>query len=115
MKISLASVISKVMTMADNTVRLQVDAQEAPAEIMAELFALKGSIGWFTFSEKVITEIDRKDLPEIKVESWEKTPSQRLRATLYVLWEQSKPDVTFEQYYREQIEKIITYIKEKLN
>ena len=115
MKISLASNISKVTTMSDHTVRLQVDCQEAPAEVMAELFALKSKLGWFTFSEKVISEIDTRDFPEIKVEKWEKTPSQRLRATLYILWEQTKPDVTFEQYYREQVEKVISYLKEKLD
>ena len=119
MKSSLPSTISKVMTMAESTVRVQVDFQETTPEAMAEIFKLKGSLGWFFFHEKPITEIDTKDLPEIKLEGWEKSPSQRLRNTLFRLWEartdQGKTKLPFETWYREQMEMLINQAKEKLD
>jgi hypothetical protein len=43
------------------------------------------------------------------------TQSQRLRATLYRLWEVEKyPDETFDEYYKEHMEKIINWVKSKL-
>lgn len=115
MKVAMPCTISKVMTLADNTVRIQVDAQEAPAEQMADLFAMKGGLGWFLYSENSIKHEDVKDLPEIKPEFGEKTPAARLRGVLYVMWEQTKSSLTFEQFYRERMEQLITLIKEKLN
>ncbi len=115
MKVPLPATISKVTTMRDKTIRLQVDCQEIPAENMAELFALNDALGWFFFHERPLTQIDTKNLPEIKIESWEKSPGQRLKASLYRLWEQHKTDEDFETYYRRQMEKIIEAVKEKLN
>jgi len=44
-----------------------------------------------------------------------KTPSQRLRAILFVEWKQQKPDCTFEQHYVTAIDRIIERVKEHLN
>ena len=45
----------------------------------------------------------------------DKTPSERLRAVLYVLWEQQKPLViTFDAFYRAEMDRIITHYKGKL-
>lgn len=44
-----------------------------------------------------------------------KSPSSRLRAVLFILWEQKgKPYNDFELYYRSQMENIINAIKGKL-
>lgn len=115
MKLSLPATVTKVTTMRDKTVRIQVDCQESAPEHMAELFALNDKLGWFFFHEKPIKEIDTKDLPEIKLEKWEKSPSQRLRATMFCYWEQTKPDMPFEAFYRTEMEKIIDYLKTKLD
>jgi hypothetical protein len=46
-----------------------------------------------------------------------KTPSQRLRAVLWLLWEQNtgnlEPDL-FEEWYNIQMEKVIQAVKNKL-
>lgn len=44
-----------------------------------------------------------------------KTPSQRLRSVLFVLWSQTSKDVDFEIYYKQQVEKVIDHIKSKLD
>ena len=51
-------------------------------------------------------------IPEVK---GDKTPSQRLRACFYRLWEQQgKPMSGFAVYYETQIEKLIDQVKAKL-
>ena len=106
--------IGKIKTMADQSIRLEVDTQELPAETMSELFALRGGIGYFMFAEQPKSEMDLTNVPEIKIERGEKTKGQRLRATLYVLWGQTKTDSSFEEYYNVQMEKIIDAVKMKL-
>jgi hypothetical protein len=108
------STISKLTTLSDNTVRLTVDCQELLPEEAMKVFELKGSIGWFLFKAN---QIEDKDVPEIQAEfKDDKTPSQRLRNTLYKYWElntnKAKP---FDNFYREWIEKKINEIKELLN
>ncbi len=62
------------------------------------------------------TDPEVLDVPDIKPEfKGDKTPSQRLRAVLYVLWEQQGIQEDFEAYYRRQVERIIDSIKTKLN
>lgn len=114
MLLSLSSFISKVSTMADSTIRMVVDCQEMSAEQTAQIFQQKGKIGYFLFSERTIKEEDLKDLPEIKTDRNEKTPGQRLRAVLYILWEQTKNPLGFEQFYREQMDAYINQIKARL-
>jgi len=115
MQLSLPAAITRISTMRDKTVRLQVDCQEMSSENMAELFKLNDKLGWFFFADQTIKEINKKDLPEIKFDRDERTPGQRMRAVLYVLWERTNKEITFEQYYREQAEKIIVWLKSKLD
>lgn len=44
----------------------------------------------------------------------ERSPSKRLRNTLFRLWQQEGSKGDFEVYYEGQVEKIITYLKTKL-
>lgn len=64
------------------------------------------------------TEINKLDLPPLHVDVDEKTPSQRLRNVLYVLWEQTEKHKengrTSDQFYRDQMERLVDYIKSKL-
>ena len=115
MKNCVAGVISKVTTLADNTTRFQVDAQEAPPEVMAEMFAMKGKIGWFIFAEKPITAVEVADLPEIRMEKHERHPSERLRSVLYVQWNQKKIQEPFSTWYTARIEEMINTIKATLD
>jgi hypothetical protein len=54
------------------------------------------------------------NLPPLTQEKGAKTPSQRLHATLFVLWTQKGSQGDFETYYRQQMENIINKIKELL-
>jgi len=108
------STISKLTTLSDNTVRLTVDCQELSPEEATKVFELKGTIGWFLFKAN---QIEEKDIPDIPAEfKGDKTPSQRLRNTLYKFWElNTNKSKTFDTFYKEWTEKKITEIKELLN
>lgn len=69
----------------------------------------------FKPTEEGKTDPEVLDVPDITPEfKGDKTPSQRLRAVLYVLWEQQKIQEPFEAYYRRQVEKVIDSVKAKL-
>lgn len=115
MKSPLPASIFGVRTLQDKTIRLTVDCQEMPAEHMTELFSLQGSLGWLYFHEQPLKEIDTSKLPDITLDKDEKHPSVRLRGVLFILWEQSKKTQSFEVFYRENMEKLIDFIKSKLD
>ncbi len=106
--------IVKVMTMADKGLRIFVDTQEIPPEVAGTVMLMKDKFGYFVFAEQ-IDQRDIDSLPKLELEEGEKHPSQRLRATMFVYWEQNKITEPFDIYYRRQMEKFINIIKEKLN
>ena len=69
--------------------------------------------------EILIYPKDTKDAECIEVhkEMEGKTPGQRLRAVLFVLWKKKgQPEMfTFESFYSTQMEKIIEWVKQKID
>lgn len=116
---ALPATISKVSTMADKTIRLQCDLQEIDPESMAELFGMKGSLGYLFFAMNKFDQIETKSLPPLKLEKGEKTPSERMRSVLYLYWKQHAVEgkfngMDFESFYRYQINKWIDQVKASL-
>lgn len=113
-KFNTASVIESVSTRADGTIKIVIGTQETSPEQMAALFALKGGQGWFLFSENKIQEQDIPEEPSPEFKS-DKSPSERLRAVLYVYWQTNtamkKP---FNTWYKDWIEGKIKEIKDYL-
>lgn len=107
------STIHKVQTLVDGGNKLEVITRELSPDEMTALFSLKGREGWFLFKENEITEMEVKDLPEVKEFKSDKTPSQRLRAVLYVIWEKEKPTDNFDDFYKKKTNEIISWLKEK--
>lgn len=54
------------------------------------------------------------EMKEVKGEFDRKTPSQRLRAVMFVWWKQVESARTFDDFYLEHMEKMIDHIKSKL-
>lgn len=102
MKINLSSaIIEKVQTMADHSIQLRLGLPEMSPDEMTKVFSVLN---------KEVVEI------EFDADVDDKSPSKRLRATLYVLWEQKHKDEyqDFEVFYRTRMERLINQIKEKL-
>lgn len=111
---ALPATISKLTTMSDNTLRIQLDCQEMEPEAMAELFSHSGTMGYFFYHPNFFSQVETKELPPLRLEKGEKTPSERLRAVLYVFWEQKKIPGSFEDFYRHRMGLWIDQVKDKL-
>lgn len=107
--------ISKITTMSDGGLRLQVDTQELGPEDAGKVMMLRNRLGVFVFAEQNISVDDIKNLPKVELEEGEKAPSSRLRAALYVYWDQHKVEEPFDIFYRRKMESFIDVVKEKLN
>ena len=96
---------------SDGSASIRFSTQELSSEDFANLKNFLNTFGWLAYRENGLQD---EDIPDEDAEE-NKKPSRRLRATLYVLHKQNGgTDETWESFYREQIEKIITHIKSKL-
>ena len=103
-----------IKTMADKGIRISFDTQELTAEVMTQVFMLKGRMGYLIFSATPLNP-ELLDIPDISPDfKGEKSPSQRLRAVLYKLWEQQGASIDFAVFYRSKMDSIINQVKEKL-
>ena len=95
----------------------EIDDSVINADRIARFTELKGKPSWLTINSHVIEAEDIIDLPPIRpVEPGEKTPSQRLRAVLAVMFKQNNEGFkTVDEHYKYYIEKFINHIKGKLD
>lgn len=114
MIVHLPAQLLKVESRSDRTYKLTFNTRELRGSEASVLLNEIMNEGWLLYSST--SEIDEQDIPKEKADSGmgTKTPSQRLRACLYVMWEQQGKKGSFEDYYRVQMEKVIDYIKDKL-
>jgi hypothetical protein len=109
--IQVPAILKGVSTLADGGVSMRFTTGEMSPEQMAVIMEFAGQYGWMLFASEEIHEIP-KEAPHR--ESGAKTPSQRLRSTLYVLWSEKYTDIPFDNWYTAQVEKIIDRIKKEL-
>jgi hypothetical protein len=115
MKVSYATVIDKVETKSDGSLKItQTTAREMSATEMTALFSFKGKECWTLLSSN--DDLTEQDIPDEKpdVETGQKSKSQRLRAVIFVLWKQNGSKGSFEDYYSRILEGLIEQIKDKL-
>lgn len=88
-------------------------------EHLQRLISLENKLGWFTFNVDKIEAVDLINLKDIKIDKSKydkaKTPSQRLRSVLYIIWEKLGSKGVFQVYYDDILEKLINNYKEKLD
>ncbi len=98
------AIIDKVSTLKDGSVRVSLVTRALSPTQMAELF-------FWVNKEILAIDIDESNKDD-------KSPSQRLRAVLYRLFEQSSDreayNNEFELFYRAKLERIIDQLKDKL-
>ncbi len=115
--LQIISEITKVETVHDGGLKLVVHTNEASPDDMALLMGLRGKQGMMLFKENIenFTEAEVKDLPEVKVEQGQKTPSERLRAIIYRIWEHNtNQKQAFQLYYIGYMDKLCEGLKEKI-
>lgn len=113
-KIILPAILNPISRRKDKSVKLGLETRELSPEETLALMAIEGSEMWLCLAP------NEKDLeiPEEQAEVDEKSPSERLKAVLYVLYKQEtekgKYIGLFENFRREKMEKLIEMIKSKL-
>ena len=55
------------------------------------------------------------ELKEVKTELDEKTPGQRMKAVLFLLWKQQNEAIDFDVFYKQKMNGLIEHLKLKLN
>lgn len=104
-------------SLKDRTLKLSFETNELTPEQMADIHYSLNKVGYLAFAPDPFTTKEISDLDSLKVEYDDtgKTVSQRLRAVLYRLWEQSPGGYTdFNMYYNFKMEGFITHLKAKL-
>ena len=112
------STVTKIMTMGDRSLRLQVDVdRELSPEENAKVFSLYNHAGYFIFKDAEIQQEDLIDLPEEKLEfKNQKSSSEILRNRLYVYYkEKNGTDEGFEDWRKKEMSKIGQHYLNKIN
>jgi hypothetical protein len=105
-------VLSSASTRGDGSLGLRLATPELQPSEKTAIFELQGK------ALKMLLQPmgeEPQELVEVKAELGFKTPGQRLRAVLFVWWQQSPdPKPAFDNFYVERMEQLITHIKSKL-
>lgn len=110
--ISCEMIMTSASTRADGSLGLRFSTPELPPADKTAFFEIQNH------QLKVLLQPmndDPETLHEVKAEFEEKTPSQRLRATIFVWWKQQNEPGEFQVFYKKQMEKLIDFIKTKLS
>lgn len=110
--IHLPAYLTGFSSKSDGSASIRFATQELTSEDFGNLKQALNNYGHLLFKEN---EFKVEDIPKEDVEDKNKTPSKRLRATLFCLWNQRGSPDTFDSFYQMQMEKIISHIKSKLD
>lgn len=104
--------LMSVRSMVDGGLGLSLHTNELTPDEKAEIMGYHMQAGWLLFSPNEITD---SDIPKGMAEKDAKTPSQRLRAVIFILWKQSGDVDDFERFYEITMETFINSVKSKLD
>lgn len=112
-KFQVESILEGVTPLKDGGVSLRFHTNEVTKAQKVELMEYYQSFGWLLFSAN---EHQESDIPKtLANRDGGKSPSQRLRAVLFVYWKQLGASGDFETFYDKKVEQFIGKIKENLS
>lgn len=111
--ILLPAILTRASSMHDGGLSLGFHTNELTAEEKTTVFEFLGKFGWLAFKEN---EWKAEELPVTDAEGRDiKTPSQRLRAVIYLVGKQKGVSAAkADDYYRNIMEKLIDGYKKLL-
>ena len=109
--IQLQAILDGYTPRKDGGMSLRFVSQDITPELKFLIMEAYQHFGWIVFKEK---ELQESDIPKADPDDTSKTPSQRLRSVLFVLWKQGNQLDSFENFYRQMMEKFIDHVKSKL-
>lgn len=117
--IFLPVIVEGIGTRADRTLKITLGTQELTPAEAGQLFSLHQSAAYVMIKEEIFNSAERDLLDKIQADQTEyngKTPSQRLRAVLYRVYETDPQSFNdFTRYYEYQMERLITHFKNKID
>ena len=111
--VKIGATLDSISTRKDKSLKIIFESQEIGAEQAANLFNLRDQFGWVIFAPSGLQEIEIPNEPPPEFAN-QKSYSQRVRGALYRLWEQKGKHGDSESFYREHMEKILNWIKDRL-
>ena len=107
------AILDKVESKKDDSWMIRIATNELDDEDALHLKRNVNKQGYFFFAQAPFSEVI---IPEVKLGEFEtKTPSERMRAVIWRIWEANGKKGNAEDYYKSTMEKIIDQLKEKLN
>jgi len=109
--------IESISTRKDKTIKVTIGTQELGNKQAGELFQLQNSLVNCYLSTNAIQTDMMSEVDKVSSEMIEtiKSPSKRMKAVLYILWNQDKKGYDdFELYYRNKMEIFIESLKNKI-
>ena len=111
------AIVERIATRKDKTAAITIGTQELTPKLASDLLGLMQTYCYVGFKSESFTsrEIDeiekiKPDIPNLK------TPSQRLRAVLFLNFQTDpKGYETFDSYYMAKMEQIIEHFKNSIN
>lgn len=112
--VKLPAIFSDIRSRKDRTFHLGFDTRELGADA-SQLMTIQGTECWLLIAPD--DSLDAVDVPKSKPDAGAgaKTPGQRLRAVLFILWTQSGKPGDYEDFYRQKLERLIDQYKAKLD
>lgn len=110
-QIQTPAIIEGIRARKDRSLGLTITTPELSTQEKAIFMELQG-----INLNLLITPTDEPTPEQYKVdrEMNQKTPSQRMRAILFILYKQDSKDMDFQTFYEAQMEKLIVYLKSKI-
>lgn len=112
----LPTIVTSIRSLKDGSVSVTLETQELTPAKAGELFSFRGKVTMTYLSPKdTITQKELDQVDSIDAEINPKSQSQRIRAVLYLLYQQNTEGFkSFDEYYKSKTEKFIEHLKSKL-
>lgn len=111
------TIIERVATRKDNTISITLACNELSPSDVGVIMSMHNKCCYTALKPENFTKMELDMIKDLKVtDDIGKTPSQRLRGVMYRTFEQNNEGFTsFESYYTNKMETIITHLKSKLD
>jgi hypothetical protein len=106
------AIITSLSSKKDGSLGLRVETPELTPDEKVAFMELQG-INLTMLIEA--TDFESKEIKVVKSEIETKSPSQRLRAVIFVLWKQQGCPGEFSDFYLKCMEKLIEQVKQRLD
>ena len=112
------SVFIKFESRANKSVKFTFVTQDGIGpDLIGTIRPMVDNDGYLNFAVRQIEVDDLVNLPEIKPTAFpdSKTPAQRQRAVIYLIWKAKGKQGRFDDYYMDTMERIIDQLKQKID